>query len=171
MNEIWVDVKGYEGLYKVSNTGKIKSFGKGKQEKELSQKRFSKDGYLRVSLQKNGKPKEKGIHRVVAENFIENPCNKDTVNHIDGVKTNNCVSNLEWATKEENMKHAYDNGLKKPIRGCESANSKLTPENVTQIKNEYIVQSSEFGGVALSKKYNVSKAAIYRIINNKTYKL
>lgn len=69
------------------------------------------DGYHRVTLYKNNKPKHYPIHRLVAETFIPNPENKPTVNHIDGDKSNNSVSNLEWSTHSENSQHAYDNGL------------------------------------------------------------
>ena len=69
------------------------------------------DGYRRVTLYDHGKSKHYPVHRLVAEAFIPNPENKPTINHIDGDKNNNHVSNLEWSTRSENSKHAYDNGL------------------------------------------------------------
>lgn len=69
------------------------------------------DGYHRVTLYKDNKPKHCPVHRLVAETFIPNPENKPTVNHIDGNKANNSISNLEWSTHSENSQHAYDNGL------------------------------------------------------------
>lgn len=82
----------------------------GKIGKELKHD-ITYDGYHRVVLYSNGKPKHYPIHRLVAETFIPNPDNKPTVNHIDGDKSNNSVGNLEWCTHSENSQHAYDNKL------------------------------------------------------------
>jgi len=101
MNEtIWKDVVGYEGLYSVSNTGKVWSHIR---EKELQP--MSCRGYLRVHLCKNGRTKAVPIHRIVAMAFIANPSNKPTVNHINEDKLDNRVENLEWATVAENNNH------------------------------------------------------------------
>lgn len=112
--EVWKDIKGYEGLYKVSNTGKVKSFQRNR-EKFLSDK-YYENGYLRASLSKNKKKKKVLIHRLVAETFIPNPENKPEVNHIDGNKRNNNVSNLEWCTRCENVNHAWETGLNEEHR-------------------------------------------------------
>lgn len=126
--EVFKDVLGYEGLYQVSNFGRVKSLkrknvfycGLKKEylERPVKEKilNFSKSnrGYLQVCLTKNGNYKTYTVHRLVAKAFIDNPLNKKTVNHIDGNKLNNCVNNLEWATSSENNKHAFDNGLSKP---------------------------------------------------------
>ena len=113
VEEIWKDIKGYEGLYQVSNTGKIRSLDhyasngikdilyKGK---ILSPGNNSR-GYLFVGLCKKNKVTHKYIHRIVAETFLNNQNNKATVNHIDGNKSNNNVNNLEWATYSENELH------------------------------------------------------------------
>lgn len=87
----WKDVVGYEGIYQVSDTGKVKRVGK----KELKPK-IEKNGYVRFHLSKNGIAKMELAHRLVAQAFIPNPLNYKTVNHIDENKQNNCVSNLEW---------------------------------------------------------------------------
>ena len=91
--------------YKVSEDGRV--FGKYKELKHD----ITHDGYHRVTLYKDSKPTHIGVHRLVAENFIPNPYNKSTVNHIDGDKNNNDRSNLEWCTRSENSQHAYDHGL------------------------------------------------------------
>lgn len=98
MTEVWKDVKGYEGLYKVSNFGNVYSV---KSDKHLKP-RNNRNGYLQVLLYINGKGKELKVHRIVAEAFISNPCNKQQVNHIDEDKSNNEVRNLEWVTSKEN---------------------------------------------------------------------
>ena len=104
--EIWKDIKGYEGLYQVSNKGRVKSLGnnKAKKEKILSLKP-SNDGYIRVCLCKNGKEKPFYVHRLVAEAFLPNPDNLPVVNHkIDDFehRSDNRVENLEWCTVEYN---------------------------------------------------------------------
>lgn len=175
MNEIWKPVKGYEGLYEVSNYGKIKSLRRWsgscyKKETELSTKRLSKDGYVRIALSKDNKKHETKMHRIVAEHFIENLNNKQTVNHIDGNKLNNRVDNLEWADRHEQLVHAYSLGLKKSIRGTDNNQSKLTKEDVEYIRENYKRQSTEFGTVALSKKYGVSNRVIGLITRGLSYK-
>ena len=98
--EIWCPIKGFEGLYEVSDKGRVKSIGYGK-EKIL--KPFSnKDGYLQVGLRKNRGRKNWLVHRLVAKTFIPNPDNLPEVNHKDEDKTNNSVQNLDWCDKKYN---------------------------------------------------------------------
>lgn len=116
--EIWKDVNGYEGLYQVSNLGRVKSLehldsiGRKKKEKNMSTQEVS--GYLRVWLSKGDNRKGYLVHRLVAKAFIPNICNKREVNHKDGNKQNNNANNLEWVTSSENQLHAYKSGLDKP---------------------------------------------------------
>ena len=107
MNEVWKDIKGFEGFYKISNTGKVRSLPRNGTKKDGSiLKPSTYTGYAIVSLQKNGETSYKRVHTLVAEAFIPNPDNKREVNHIDGNKTNNNVKNLEWCTSSENQLHA-----------------------------------------------------------------
>lgn len=99
MKEIWRNIKGYEGLYQVSNFGKVLSM---KSKKELKVIRLH-DGYLYINLYKNRKCKKNAIHRLVAQAFILNHNNKPQVDHINGDKFNNNVTNLRWVTQSENM--------------------------------------------------------------------
>ena len=108
MEEIWKDIKGYEGLYQVSNLGRIKSCKYNK-----IMKSNKSDRYLGINLYKNGKPTTFDIHRIVAKTFIDNPNNYPIVNHIDGNKLNNNVDNLEWCTQSHNVKESYKLGLQK----------------------------------------------------------
>ena len=104
--EIWKDVIGFEGKYKVSDRGLVKtmSYKKTGKERLLSERIVS--GYNRVVLYKDGKAENKYVHRLVAENFIPNPNNLKEVNHIDGNKLNNCIENLEWVSAKQNSTHA-----------------------------------------------------------------
>ena len=115
--EIWKDVIGYEGLYQVSNLGRVKSLDKicgnrkGVIKSKLLNFQDNGKGYKNVNLYNNKKNKCVYIHRLVAGAFLAKIEGKECVNHIDGNKSNNSLENLEWCTRSENMKHAYDNGL------------------------------------------------------------
>lgn len=126
MSEIWKDIEGYEGLYQVSNLGRVRSLDRNvlitrldgsKHNHEykgvLKNQRVHRDKYLITSLCKNGTFKSCKVHRLVAQTFIPNPENKPQVNHIDGNKQNNCVDNLEWVNASENNNHAFKLGLRK----------------------------------------------------------
>lgn len=102
MNEIWKDIKGYEGLYQVSNFGNVKSLSNNFSRKEKILKLNNIKGYLFVDLYKNGKVKHYKVHRLVAEHFIPNPDNKPCIDHINTNKTDNRVENLRWTTHKEN---------------------------------------------------------------------
>lgn len=105
MKEIWKDVEGYEGVYQVSNLGRVKRVTTGRILKPLKHT----SGYLNIGLYKNHTVSKKLIHRLVAQAFIPNPENKQEVNHIDEDKTNNLYSNLEWSTRKENNNHGTRN--------------------------------------------------------------
>lgn len=115
--EIWKDIKDYEGLYQVSNLGRVRSIPRRGTCKTLHILKPGKNhkNYLQVRLTKNSKGKTFVIHRLVAKSFILNPNDYPQVNHIDGNKLNNCVDNLEWCTNEYNMKEACRLGLRDNI--------------------------------------------------------
>jgi len=105
--EIWKEIEGYEGLYEVSNLGRVKSLPKARYKipKEIILTP-RKHPYKFVNLSKDSKVSTKSIHRLVAIAFIPNTLNKPVINHIDCNPSNNCVSNLEWATELENQMHS-----------------------------------------------------------------
>lgn len=115
MRETWKPVSGFDG-YEISDRGRVRSFRRNNGQGRTLKTETSDRGYKQVSLYKNGKRHQKSIHRLVAEAFIDNPEEKETVNHKDCDKTNNCVSNLEWMSKSENVQHAYDNGLNENVK-------------------------------------------------------
>lgn len=139
MKEIWKDIKGYEGLYQVSNIGRVRSSN------GIIKPRIS-GCYPRIKLYNKGACEHVFVHRLVAEAFIPNPENKSQVNHKDGNKLNNIVSNLEWVTPSENAIHAHRVLGHKTCNPClgkfgkEHWNSKL----VLQIKDGKII--AEFYG-------------------------
>lgn len=159
--EQWKVIQGFEN-YLVSSLGNIKTV-KGNFKKVIYD---NKNSYGYVELWKNNKGKKFRIHRLVAETFIPNYANKEQVNHIDGDKTNNCVSNLEWVTPKENIRHAINNNLSSIKYGSSNLASKLKEEDVLYIrKNAKVVLSVK----ELSKIFNVSTTTIYNIINNKKW--
>lgn len=113
MEEIWKNIDGYGGDYQISNLGRVRS-NKSKTCKILAGSFSKQSGYYQIVLYKNSKPRLHTIHRLVAEAFISNPLNKETVNHKNGIKTDNSIDNLEWATYSENLKHAFRTGLAIP---------------------------------------------------------
>lgn len=119
--EKWKDIEGFEGLYQVSNMGRVRScFREGTKGGIIKQ--FVKDRYYKVHIYKNGKQLNFYTHRLVAKAFVINKHNKPEINHIDGNKLNNNANNLEWCNRQENMEHAYRNGLKKTIRVAQMKN-------------------------------------------------
>lgn len=151
--EIWKDINGYYGFYQVSNIGNVRSLnrvvpreGKGslRLKGHLKLSTVNNRGYYSTTLCKNGIYRHFAIHCLVARAFIENLENKEYVNHKDGNKLNNCVSNLEWNTMSENNKHAYDTGLKKGsalgLYGINNPSSKsicMVDINTNEIIREY----------------------------------
>lgn len=125
MQEEWRPVVGYEGSYEVSNYGEVRGVDRwvpsihGERFKKgvIKNKKTDKDGYFRVYLSKSSKKKQFMVHRLVAEAFIKNPDNRPVVNHIDGNKQNNAITNLEWCTRSENDLHAFRLGLRIPTCG------------------------------------------------------
>ena len=126
MREIWKDVKDYEGLYQVSNLGRVRSItryvkhvgGKRVVKGRILKRTLSNVGYYVVNLWKNNKREQMLVHRLVAETFLSNFENHPYINHIDGNKLNNNVNNLEWCTPAENNSHAY----RIKLRDCSKIN-------------------------------------------------
>lgn len=126
--EIWKPIRGHEGLYAVSNLGRVKSLstwmttkggGLRKSSSRILKPLSDFDGYYFVTLCKEGRQKHCRIHRLVAEAFLDNPEEWPQVNHVDGNKSNNRVENLEWCTAKENISHSIQTNLRRPSKGVE----------------------------------------------------
>lgn len=154
MVEVWKDVVGYEGLYSISNYGKVKN----KKRNNIRKLRLNTDGYFDVCLHKKGIPKMHLVHRLVAAAFIG--LSIKPINHKDGDKLHNSVLNIEYCTAKENMNHAARTGLL--LVGEKHHLTKLSSHTVIDIRKRFLtgVNKSQ-----LAKKHKVSWITINRIIN------
>ena len=175
--EIWKDIPGFQNIYQASSLGRVRSkdhmiktnvVGKYAIKKgRILKLQISKKGYLQCTLMI--KPCVKyntGVHRLVAMAFIPNPNNYPQVNHMNGIKKDNHVSNLEWITNKDNQIHAINNGLTKPNVGEKHHNSKLTNKEV-----EYIRKAIKEGTIIkkLADQFKISSTALVNIKYNRTY--
>ncbi len=145
--EIWKNIPGYEGLYQVSNLGRVKSverkakIGNGKlrkvRERILSPGRVKENGHLIVNLSKHGKTKMNLVHRLVLEAFDGAASEGMVCCHWDGVKDNNKLSNLRWDTIKGNSGDDLRNGVREKIRGENHGNNKNSKEDVIEIRRLY----------------------------------
>ncbi len=158
--EIWKNVVGYEGLYEVSNLGRIRN-----PRTSIMKGAFYK-GYLKTLLYTEDKPRKKRkmlhIHRLVAFAWIPNPENKPFINHINGLKHDNRIENLEWCTQKENIHHAYRIGLRAGLENHPTA--KLTNRQVLSIRK------SKQKSIDLAIKYEVNPVTISYIRTGKSWK-
>lgn len=154
--EIWKDIKEYEGRYQVSNLGRVKSLNYNRQGvSKVLKNTVSRTGYLDVGLCKDKVRKTYRVHRLVAEAFIPNPGNKPQVNHLDEDKTNNRVDNLEWCTARENSNHGTR------TKRMSITNSKPIICTNGNIKEKYASQK-EF-----CLKYRFSSGQVSEVISGK----
>ena len=125
--------------------------------------------YVYLGSRKNGKLFK--IHKAVAETFIPNPYNLPVINHKDGNKLNNRIDNLEWCSRSQNTKHAWDNNLidRNRFIGTNNHRAKLNPEKIMFIRQKYIPYNKDFGMRALARQFGVDKEVIKDILNKKTW--
>lgn len=168
--EQWKPVHGYEGWYEVSSWGNVRRIRGGRgSKKDCILKSQLRNKYPVVTLSRFGRRSIHYVHRLVAKAFLPNPDSKPEVNHKDGNRTNNRVTNLEWVTCAENSRHAYTvlRSLSPPPRiyGQKHYKSRLTPDQTATICERYAA-----GGVTqtqLANEYKVSQAMIWAIARNK----
>lgn len=170
MKEVWKDVVDYEGIYLVSNYGRVKSIKNVYHKGIILKQEKSNNGYLRVHLCKNNKSKHYSVHRLVIKSFYDEDLVKKYTNHKDGNKLNNHIFNLEWCTLSENMKHAYRLGLYS-LKGESHTRSKLNNLKVRIIRG----LRNEILNGTMDKKYladifNVSVTCIRDVLNYRRWK-
>ena len=172
--ETWKDIKGYEGCYQVSDLGRVKSLERmiqtGSNTYRRRERILSQGGnrtYLKVILCDNQDRKDYTVHRLVALSFLGNPPTKQhQVNHIDGNKLNNHVTNLEWVTVSYNNHHAWVTGLKNQD-GEKNPQAKLKNSDVLNIKQ--MLSSKNYTNRYIAKMYSVSEATICLIKTGKVW--
>lgn len=162
---MWKDVVGYEGLYRISDSGELFSVRRNK----ILSPNIGLDGYRKMVISVNNIRQTVRIHRLVAEAFLENPQNKPVVNHKDGNKLNNRVDNLEWVTVLENAIHASENGLLKGQSGEKNPMAKLTADQVDEIRRTYKKRSSDANARILGERFGVSDSTIWLIASGKVW--
>lgn len=161
IREEWKPVVGYEGLYEVSNQGRVRSVHgtNGVAVGQLMKLRPNWCGYSRVSLRRDGKERDHKVHRLVAVAFLGPLPDGLVTNHIDADRTNNRIENLEYVTQSENIKHAVKIGTMH--RGSRSGMSKLTEAQILEIREKLATATAT--GRQLAKEYGVAPATICRI--------
>ena len=176
-NEEWRDVVGWEGLYQVSNLGRVKSLPRCIEHKDgreffypskVIKNQKIGTGYRSVVLHRANIKNQYDVHRLVAETFIPNPNNLSDVNHKDGCKTNNILSNLEWCSRSDNLKHAYKNGLSRvhideAIKECSRPVIQHAPSG------EIIAEYASARKAAKASGYNQGRISQYCRGENKKY--
>ena len=124
-------IKGYEGRYSISRDGTLYSHLRNK----ILSPCYDSGGYLHIRLRKNGSGSSYKVHRLLAIQYISNPLNKSQINHINGIKDDNRLENLEWCTSQENVQHAFDTSLTVGLLGESNHFSKLNEKEVLEIYN------------------------------------
>lgn len=162
----YTDIPGYEGKYAATRDGRIWSLNYHREHYigELNGK-IDKDGYRQIALRKDNKTKYFHVARLIALIFIPNPDNFPQINHIDGIKTNNVVSNLEWCTSSYNIKHSFE-VLGKNQKGSRNNNSRLTEYQVTAIWFLKGIKRQ----IEIAKTFSVSEDTISMIHRQTTWK-
>ena len=167
--EVWKDIKDFEGMYQISSFGRVRSVDRLIENSIGHLRRFegqpikpliTGQGYLYVRLPTKDGKRNRFIHRLVAETFIVNHKDYPVVNHINGVKTDNRLSNLEWVTYSQNSQHALKNNLTTTV--------KLSQQNVLDIRKLYA--SGEYTQKQLADKFGVGRSNIGRIVRRDTWK-
>ena|ERR1700689_1525336 len=160
--ENWKPIPEFSGHYEASDQGQIRRIlGK------IRKLRAKREGYLYVNLCVHGKIQTRYVHRLVATTFIPNPENKPEVNHKDGNKQNNAVTNLEWATISEQAIHAFEKGLRVSSKGSKQGMSKLKEADIPEI---FYLSRSGLSQPEIARNFGVSRSLIGWVLLRKGWK-
>lgn len=166
--EIWKRIDDFPS-YAVSDRGRIIIIKKTGYKKvgDIKSTKVDKHGYLVTNFTKDGKIKTKFVHQLVTEAFYRKPKQNLEVNHIDGNRKNNNLNNLEYTTHSQNIKHGYDLGLKVGLRGPRNSWTKLSVNNVREIRK--LLNMKELKHREIAQKYGVGRTCIKEIANNRNW--
>jgi hypothetical protein len=164
-NEFWKYVPNTDNRYLISNQGRLLTLNfKNSKRASVMRPATNQNGYLHTLIVSEGKLKKVVIHRLVAQTWIENPLNKAQVNHINFIRNDNRIENLEWCTPQENTLHSYNNGRIKmpknapPMRGSKNGGAKLNEEQVREIRMKF--KPYKYTREMLAKEYGVKANTI-----------
>lgn len=163
----WKPIPGFEGLYDISDHGCVRNA----RNMNLLKLQNSGNGYYKVQLCRNGVVFREWVHRLVAKAFVPNPCNFRVVDHVDGNKKNNHANNLEWVTRKENTRRAFQMGMipkPKTLCGEQHPNHILTEGQILEIRVLY--KTGLYSQRQLAKQHGVSQTTIKMIVNNRAWK-
>jgi len=164
-NTEWKFVDGYEGIYKINRAGEIMTCSPNPIIKKVS---INDAGYPICLLNKGGKIKMFRVHRLIAIAFIPNPQNKPYVNHINGIRNDNRIENLEWVTPAENIKHSFDVLGRIPVCGVRCGTAKINENDVSKILE---LHQAGFSQRAIERQIGkISRWTIRKILDGKIWK-
>lgn len=155
MVETWKPVKGYEGIYEVSNLGRVRNI---KRKNKIVKSYLTRTGYRRVQLSKAAITKNHLVHRLVADAFLPKPENKDVINHKDFNRANNSVENLEWLTYQENSHYSMDRMVQAQLnrnRVCKTKHHNIYPN-----RKHFAVRVSRYGKEIINKTFPTLDEAV-----------
>lgn len=166
--EIWKPVVGFEGIYEVSDRGRVRRLAETPKchRNRVLRQGLDSNGYLGVTFCTNGRSRTTSVHRVVLAAFL-GPNPKSVVNHKDGCKQNNNLSNLEYCTYSENAYHAWRTGLRKKVVGSEHHSSKLDEATVVRIREEF---SKNPDRSRIARLFKISKTSLQGIVTKSTWR-
>lgn len=166
--ERWKPIPNFS-RYEASTSGNLRSINyKNSGKTKILKPADAGDGYLKTMLKDdNGKYKSWGVHKFVALAYLGEKPKGLEINHIDGNKTNNAPSNLEYCTRSENIKHGFKNGLLKHKRGSLNGMAKLTEQDVIEIRKHAKKHAPNYGRAALAKKYGISEGQVKDIVTRR----